>query len=59
MTFRIRSMLRRAFLALPFQMRQRSRSTSATITVFACLRPGSSVDNPIAACFVCWSRMAI
>src|SRR5689334_21796986 len=32
---------------------------SGTITVFACIRPGSSVDNPIAACFACWSRMAI
>ena len=46
-------------LGLAVPIRQRSRSTSATITVFACIRPGSSVDNPIAACFACWSRMAI
>ena len=32
MTMRIRSRLIRAFLALPFQMRQCNRSTSATIT---------------------------
>jgi hypothetical protein len=30
----------RAFLALPFQMRQCSRSTSATITAFAATRAG-------------------
>jgi len=32
---RIRLMLRWAFFALPFQMRQCKRSTSATITAFA------------------------
>src|SRR5271166_421116 len=36
MTLRIRSMLRLAFRALPFQMRQRSSSTSSTITAFDC-----------------------
>jgi len=41
------------------QIRQRRRSTCATIAVFACIRPGSSIDNPIAACFACWRRMAM
>jgi hypothetical protein len=54
-----RTRVRRAFLALPFQIRQCRRSTSATITTFACIRPGVSVDNPLAACFACCSRMAI
>jgi hypothetical protein len=38
MTLRIRLMLRWAFFALPFQMRQRRRSTSATIVAFAVTR---------------------
>jgi hypothetical protein len=50
MTLRTRSSVRRAFLALPFQIRQCRRSTSDTITAFACIRPGVSVDNPLAAC---------
>ena len=33
------------FFALPFQMRQRRRSTSATITAFAFTRSGLSVDK--------------
>src|SRR5208283_120481 len=45
--------------ALPFQIRQCNRSTSATIAVFAWIRPGSSVDNPLAACFACCSRKAM
>jgi hypothetical protein len=45
MTLRIRLMLRWAFLALPFQMRQCNRSTSATIAAFAVARSGSSVDK--------------
>jgi hypothetical protein len=44
MTLRIRSMLRRAFLALPFQMRQRRHSTSSTISALACSRPGAEAD---------------
>ena len=59
MTLRMRSRVRRAFLALPFQIRQCRRSTSATIAAFACIRPGLSVDNPLAACFACCSRMAM
>src|SRR3984885_11405840 len=39
---RTRSMLRVAFFALPFQMRQRRRSTSSVITIFARIRPGLS-----------------
>ena len=35
------------------------RSTSATITAFACTRSGLSVDNPLAACVACCSRMAM
>jgi hypothetical protein len=49
MTLRIRLMLRWAFVALPFQMRQCRRSTSATITAFAVTRSGSSVDKFAAA----------
>jgi hypothetical protein len=52
-------MLRLAFLALPFQMRQRRRSTSSTITDFACILPGSSVGNPLAVCFACCIRIAM
>src|SRR5580693_4712703 len=59
MTLRTRSSVRRAFLALPFQIRQCRRSTSATIAAFACIRPGVSVDNPLVACFACCSRMAM
>src|ERR1700736_3309173 len=59
MTLRTSSRVRRAFLALPFQIRQCRRSTSGTITAFACIRPGVSVDNPLAACFACCSRMAM
>jgi hypothetical protein len=35
------------------------RSTSGTIAAFASIRPGVSVDNPLAACFACRSRMAM
>ena len=59
MTLRIRSMLRLAFFALPFQMRQRRRSTSSTITIFACIRPGPSDGNPLATCVACWIRIAM
>ena len=52
-------MLRWAFLALPFQMRQRRRSTSSTITAFAATRAGCSVDRALAICFRCCSRMAM
>src|ERR1700751_5387013 len=52
-----RSSVRRTFLALPFQIRQCRRSTSGTITAFACIRPGVSVDNPLAAGFACCNRM--
>ena len=45
-------MLRRAFFALPFQIRQCRRSTSATIIAFAVTRSGSSVDKFAAASFV-------
>ena len=38
MTLRMRLMLRRAFFALPFHLRQCRRSTSATITAFAVTR---------------------
>jgi hypothetical protein len=44
---------------LPFQMRQRRRSTSATITAFAVTRSGQSVDKFPAANFVCCKRIAI
>jgi hypothetical protein len=43
-------MLRLAFLARPFQMRQRSRSTSATITAFACTLLALLANKPLAAC---------
>jgi hypothetical protein len=46
------------FFALPFQMRQRRRSTSATITAFAFTRSGLSVHNPLAACAACRIRIA-
>ena len=52
-------MLRWAFLALPFQMRQCKRSTSATITAFAVTRSGLSVANFDAASFVCCKRIAM
>ena len=52
MTLRMRSKVFWAFLALPFQMRQCSRSTSVTIVALASLRPGSSVSNPLAASFM-------
>ena len=52
-------MLRLAFFALPFQMRQRRRSTSSTITDFACILPGLSVGNPPAVCAACWIRIAM
>ena len=42
-----------AFFALPFQIRQRSRSTCSIMNAFACIRPGSSVDNELAASFAC------
>ena len=57
MTLRMRSKVFWAFLALPFQMRQCSRSTSVTIVALASLRPGSSAGNPLAANFACCSRM--
>src|ERR1700733_12744048 len=59
MTLRIRSMLRLAFLALPFQMRQRSRSTSPTIADFACILAASSVGKPLAVCVACGIRIAM
>src|SRR3954467_2907938 len=55
----MRSMLIRAFVALPFQMRQRNRSTSVMIIAFAASRAGSSCDSTPATCFRCCSRMAI
>jgi hypothetical protein len=39
-----------ARVVLPFQIRQRRRSTSATIAAFACILQGLSVGNPPAAC---------
>src|SRR5277367_753232 len=59
MTLRIRSSVICASLALPFQIRQCRRSTSATMAVLACIRPGASVDNPLAASLACCSRMAM
>src|SRR5277367_1684023 len=59
MTLRTRSKVFWAFLALPFQMRHCSRSTSVTIVALARVRPGSSVGNPLAASFACCSRMAM
>jgi hypothetical protein len=47
------------FFALPFQMRRRRRSTSSTITDFACILPGLSVGSPLAVCAVCWIRIAM
>jgi hypothetical protein len=52
-------MLRWAFFALPFQMRQCRRSTSATITALAVIRSGLSVDKLAAASFVCCKRVAM
>src|SRR4051794_5035513 len=46
----MRSMLICASLALPFQMRQRNRSTSVMIIAFA-PRAGSSCDSTPATCF--------
>ena len=59
LTLRIRLMLRWAFLALPFQMRQCRRSTSATIVAFAITRPGSPVGKFAAASSVCCKRIAM
>src|SRR3954464_8068420 len=47
-----------ASLALPFQMRQRNRSTCVMIIAFAAPRAGSSSDSTPATCFRCCSRMA-
>src|ERR1700733_5108216 len=58
-TLRIRLMLRWAFFALPFQIRQCRRSTSATIVAFAFTRSGSFIDKFAAASFVCCKRIAI
>ena len=44
---------------LAVQIRRRRRSTSGTITAFACIRPGVSVDNPLAACLACCNPMAM
>jgi hypothetical protein len=52
-------MLRLAFFALPFQMPQRRRSTSSTITIFAYIRPGPSDGNPLATCVAYWIRIAM
>ena len=54
----MRLMLICASLALPFQMRQRNRSTSVMIIAFAAPRAGSSSDSTPATCFRCYSRMA-
>src|SRR4051795_9289546 len=54
----MRSMLICASLALPFQMRQRNRSTSVMIIAFAASRAGSSSDSTPATCFRCCNRMA-
>jgi hypothetical protein len=51
MTLPIRLMLRWAFFALPFQIRQCRRSTSATIVAFAFTRSGSLIDKFAAASF--------
>jgi hypothetical protein len=56
---RIRLMLRWAFFALPFQIRQCRRSTSSTIVAFAVSRSGLSVDKLAAASFVCCKRIAM
>src|SRR3954467_11455508 len=55
----MRSLLICASLALPFQMRQRNRSTSVMIIAFAAPRAGSSSDSTPATCFRCCSRMAM
>jgi hypothetical protein len=52
-------MLRLAFLALPFRMRQRSRSTSPTIAEFACILAASSVGKPLAVCVARRIRIAM
>jgi hypothetical protein len=52
-------MLRWAFVALPFQIRQCRRSTSAMIVAFASSRPGLSIGKFAAASFVCCKRIAI
>jgi hypothetical protein len=59
MTLRIRSMVMRAFLALPFQIRQCSRSIGSTISSFAAARSGVSSTNPLAASFACCRRIAM
>jgi hypothetical protein len=53
MTLRTRLILRLAFFGLPFQMRQRRRSTSSTITDLACILPGLSSGNSPAAYAAC------
>jgi hypothetical protein len=45
--------------ALPYQMRQRRRSTCTIITAFAFIRSGPSVDSPLAAPVACCIRMAM
>src|SRR4051794_16356156 len=59
MTARIRSRVSLASLALPFQMRQRRRSTSATITALAFSRSGVSAGRMPAVFSACCSRMAM
>ena len=55
---RTRSMLRLASLALPFQMRQRRRSTSSTISAFAGTLAGLSAGKPLAVWTACWIYIA-
>src|SRR4051812_48538324 len=56
MTWRMRSRVIRASLALPFQIRQCRRSTSVTITALACSRSGVSIGRVPGICSACCSR---
>lgn len=52
-------MLMRAFVALPFHSRQRSRSTLLTITAFAAVRAGSSTCTAATTCVRWFIRIAM
>jgi hypothetical protein len=52
-------MLFRVFFALPFQIRQCSRSTSVTITSFAVICAESPADSALAICLRCCSLILL
>ena len=59
MTAPMRSIVTLASVALPFQIRQRRRSSSATITALAFSRSAVSADRVPAVFWACCSRIAM